>query len=160
MSFLKRAKTGRLVLCAVMLGGVFAGSVTGASASDASIKAVIKSYNSKILVAEGHVVSAIGEFKDSGNPTKVQAALQKSITVLGALESKISAQSASSPKIKLGKAKFDKGLQSVVVAYRRLKAAFGEKKVSPQAAKAEAKKAVLAVAKGRKELREGAKLLS
>jgi hypothetical protein len=160
MSFPRTAGAGRLALCAIVLGGVLAGPVAGASASDASIKAVIKSFNSKILVAEGHVVSAIGEFKKSGDPSKAQNAIAESIAVLGALKSKIASQSASSPKVKLGKVKFDKGLQSVIVAYRHLKAAFGEKKVSPKIAKAEAKKAVLEVNKGRIQLREGAKLLS
>jgi hypothetical protein len=160
MSFSRSVRAGRVALGAMALGAMLAGPVSGASASDASIKAAIKSYNSKILVAEGHLVTAIGEYKKSGSPSGVQSALQKSIAVLESLKSKIAAQSASSQRVKLGKSKFEKGLQSVILAYQRLKKAFGEKKVSPRAAKAEAVKAVSAVKSGRTELREGAKLLS
>jgi hypothetical protein len=150
----------RMALYAAVLGGVLIGPVSGAAASDASIKAVIKSYDSKILTAEGHVLTALGAYKKSGNPSGAQAAIQKSIAVLSSLKSKIASQPASSNRVKLGKAKFEQGLQAVVVAYGHLKTALGEKKVSPQAAKAEAKKALLAVKAGSKELREGAKLLS
>jgi hypothetical protein len=159
MRFIGPVGTGRAALCAAVLVGVLAGPVSGASASDASIKAVIESYNSKILVSEGRVVSAIGKFKRSGNPKDVQAALQKATAVLGSLKSRIAAQSASGRRVKLGKTKLEQGLQKVIVAYRRLERAFGEKQVSPAAAKAEAKKAVLAVNAGRVDLREGVKLL-
>jgi hypothetical protein len=159
MRFIRSVGSGRAALCAAVLAGVLAGPVSGASASDASIKAVIKSYNSKILVSEGHVVSAIGEFKSSGNPKGVQAALRKATVVLGSLKSKIAAQSASGRRVKLGKTKLEQGLQKVILAYERLEKAFGEKQVSPAAAKAEAKKAVAAVNAGRADLREAVKLL-
>ncbi len=152
---------GQIALFTVMLGCGLTGPATMASVSDASIKAVIKSYNSKVLIAEGHLVTAIvliaeghlvtaiGEYKKSGSPAKVQTAIQKETSVLLSLESKIKSQSASSPRVKLGKAKFVKGLQKVVVAYRHLGKAFGE-----------AKKAVSIIKNARVELREGAKLLS
>jgi hypothetical protein len=159
MRLIRSAGAGRAALCAAVLAGVLAGSVSGASASDASIKAVIKSYNSKLLIADGHLETALGEYKKSGDPSDVQAAFEKSIAVLGALESKIAAQKASSPRVKLGQAKFDKGLKSIVVAYKRLSKAIGEKKVSPTAAKVEAKRAVSAIDKARVLLKEGARLL-
>lgn len=160
MTFLRALGVGRIALFTIVLGCGLTGPTAMASASDASIKAVIKSYDSKILIAEGHLVTAIGEYKKSGTPAAVQKAIQKETGVLISLESKIESQSASSPRVKLGKAKFVKGLQKVVVAYRHLGKAFGEKKVSPQAAKTEAKKAVSTVKSARVELREGAKLLS
>ncbi len=159
MSAARRVGSWRAALCIVVLGGVLLGPVSGAAARDAIFKAVIQSEDQKILVAEGHVVTALGEYKKSGNPRGTQAALQKSIDVLSSLRSKIASQSASSKRVKLGKAKFEQGLQSVVRAYRHLEKALGEKKVSPRAAKAEARKAVSAVKAGAKELREGAKLL-
>jgi hypothetical protein len=133
--------------------------VTAASASAGSIKAAIKSYNPRILVDEGHFLTAVGEYKTSGNPSAVQAALTATITSVHSLESKIAAQSAVRPRVKAGKAKLEKGLKAVVVAYERLDTAFGEHQVSPQAAKAEAAKAQIAVQKGDKELTEGMKLL-
>lgn len=150
-----------VAVCVAALGAAsLVGPVSGASASDASIKAVVKSYTSRIDIAEGHLLTAIGKFKQSGNPQEVDAALGKSIGLFTSLKAKIAAQSASSGRVKMGKAKLEKGLGKIVVAYERLKTAFGEKKTSPSAAKAEAKKALLAVKSGRKELLEGAKLLS
>ena len=64
MRKLTRAGAARAAVCMAVLGGALAGPVAGASASDASIKSVIKSYDSKILVAEGHVVTALGEYLD------------------------------------------------------------------------------------------------
>jgi hypothetical protein len=159
MRYIRAAGTGRVALCAAMVVGVLAGPVSGASASDASIKAVIKSYNSKLLIADGHLTTALGEYKETGNPSGVQTAFKKSIGVLAALEGKIASQKASSPRVKLGQSKFDKGLQAIIVAYRRLSKAIGEKKVSPTAAKAEAKKAVSAIERARVLFKEGAKLL-
>jgi hypothetical protein len=160
MRNLTRVGTARAIVCMAILGGVLAGPVAGASASDASIKSVIKSYDSKILVAEGHVLSALGEYKKSGNPSQVDSAITKSVTVLQALKSAIAAQSASTPKIKTGKAKFETGLQTVITGYEHLKTAFGEKKASPQAAKEQASKALTSLKKAKSELREGAKLLT
>jgi hypothetical protein len=150
----------RIAVCTVAMGGVLLGSAAGAAASDASIKAVIKSYNSRILVTEGHTVTAIGAYEKNGNPTPVKQALSKSITVLSSLKAKIAAQSASTHRVREAKSKFEQGLQSVIVAYERLKSAFGEKKANPTAAKAEAKKALAAIKRGRLQLREGAKLLT
>jgi hypothetical protein len=156
-----KIRRGVLLACgAVFLGVGLLGSIAGASASDASIKAVIKRYEPKILLAEGHVLTALGHYKKNGDPSTVKAAITSSVGVLGSLKSAIRAQSASSSKVKAGKAKFENGLQTVIRAYDKLKRAFGEKKASPQAAKTEAKKALEAVKQGSKELREGAKLLS
>jgi hypothetical protein len=159
MRFSKSVPRGRLALGAAVLAALLAGPVSGASASDASIKAAIKSYNSKLLIADGHLETALGKYKKSGDPGEVQAAFKKSIAVLSALESKIASQKVSSPRVKLGQAKFDKGLTSIVAAYRRLSKAIGEKQVSPTAAKAQAKKAVGEIDKADVLLKEGAKLL-
>jgi hypothetical protein len=157
---MRNSKKAKSAVCAVLLcSALTAGFAASASASDASIKTVLKSFNSKVLVAEGHVVTAIGEYKKSGNPTAVRSAIAKSIVVLDSLKAKVASQSASSGRVKAGKAKLVKGLASVVSAYKKLSIAFGEKKVSPAAAKAEAVKAVTAVKKGRTELREAVKLL-
>jgi hypothetical protein len=144
---------------AAMLCSVLVVPVTAASASAGSIKAAIKSETPTILVDEGHFITALGEYKTSGSPAAVQAALTATITSVHSLESKIAAQPAVHPRVKRGKAKLEKGLQAIVVAYERLNTAFGEHAVSPEAAKAETKKALIAVKKGGKELTEGMKLL-
>jgi hypothetical protein len=149
----------RALVCASMLCGLAAAQAVPASASESSIKAAIRSYNSKLLEAEGHVVSALGEYKQSKQPAGVQSALQGSVTVISALRSKIAAQSAGRPRVKRAKLKIEKGLGAVIVAYRGLETAYGEKGASPEAAEAEAAKALVAVKRGRKELLEGVKLL-
>jgi hypothetical protein len=148
----------RALMCLSLLATVFI-APSFASANDASIKAVIKSYGPKILVAEGHVVSAIGEYKKTGNPAPVQTALSESTAVFSAMKSQIAAQSASSPKVKAGKRKVESGLSAAIVGYQRLGTAVGEKKVEPKEAKAEARKAARALVKATKELVEGLKLL-
>jgi hypothetical protein len=151
MNYRAMARAGA---CMATLGAVMLGPVSGASASSASIKAAFKSYSGKIDVAEGHVVTAIGEYKTSKNAVPVQTAISESITVLGGLKSKVAAQPAGKPKVKKAKRKIEAGLQAVIVSYGLLSTAIGEDASNPEAAKAEA-----AVKKGRVELLEGVKLL-
>jgi hypothetical protein len=152
-------RTRRVLACLMVLCSVVAIPVSAASASDASIKAAIRSYNPRLLVDEGHFVTAIGEYKTSHNPSGVQAALAASIATIDSLKSKIAAQPAIRHRVKAGKAKLQVGLQGIIVAYERLKTAFGEHNVSPEAAKNEVANAGIAVDKARTELAEGMKLL-
>ena len=154
----KRSRRVALV-CVAVLCGVLTLPVTGASANDASIKTVLRTYLPKILESEGKVVTTLGEYKQSGNPSGFQAAMTNAISVLQALKSKIAAQSATSRRVQRAKSKLEKGLQAVITAYGALKTAVGEKKASPEAAKAEAKKALISVKKGQKQLRQGVSLL-
>jgi hypothetical protein len=154
---MRLSKTAALAMCLAVLGAAsYAGT---ASASDASIKAAIKTYAPRILVAEGHVLSAVGAYKTSGKPAGVESALTKAIEVFRSLKSKIAAQSAVAPNVKKGKSKLIKGLTAVIAAYQHLKTAFAIKAVNSAAAKKQAEKATEAVRKGRKELREGLLLL-
>jgi hypothetical protein len=68
----------------------------------------------------------------------------------------IAREAAVSTRVKEGKAKLVKGLQSVIVAYGKLKVAIGEK---AGAAAENAKRADAAVKAGRKDLEEGLILL-
>lgn len=145
--------------CVAVLGVMLVGPVAGASASDGSIKALIKSYDAKIITSEGHLLTAIGGYKTSGNPAAVVTALDDATAVLRSLKTKIASQSAASTRVKQGKADLVKGLQAVIAAYGHLKVAFGEKAGSPSAAKENAEKAMLAVKRGRVDLAEGLKLL-
>jgi hypothetical protein len=119
----------------------------------------MKTYEPKILVAEGQVVVALGEYKTSGVPTGVEAAIVNSSEILRSLKAAIAAQPAVGAKVKRGKAKVETGLGSVILGYRQLDISFAELKTLPVHAKAEARKALATVKKGTKELSEGAKLL-
>jgi hypothetical protein len=156
---MKLMTLARTFACMAVLAAVLIGPVAGASASDSSIKALIKGYDAKIITSEGHLLTAIGEYKTSRNPEHVVNALDNAIGVLRSLKTKIASQSAASAPVKQGKADLVKGLQAVIVAYGHLKVAFGEKAGSPTAAKENAEKAILAVKRGRVELAEGFKLL-
>jgi hypothetical protein len=151
-------KIVRAVMCATLLCSALAIPVTSASASDSSIRATLKSYNPRLIVDEGHVITALGEYKTSGTPTAVQAALVTYMTSLRSLRSAIAKQSAGRPNVKAGKAKLEQGLQGIIVAYTKLNVALGEHKGSPEA-KTELANASIAVDKARTELAEGAKLL-
>jgi hypothetical protein len=141
-------------LCCTMLIGA-----TDASASAKGIKQAIRTYIPKIDEAEGHVLSAIGEYKEKPDPALVEEALNESVSVVRALEAKVAKQSARSPRVRKGKAKTIAGLKAIVRAYQHLATAYADKAPAPVAAKAEAEASVRAVKRGVRELAEGAKLL-
>ena len=145
--------------CLVVLAGVLAGPVAGASASEASIKATFEHYKARVDVAEGHVVSALGEYETSKEPAKAETALKEAASVLLSLRSKIQSQSASAPRVKEAKTKIVEGLGGVAAAYKDLANALEEKTSSPEAAKAEAQKFKASAKKAILELHEGVKLL-
>jgi hypothetical protein len=123
------------------------------------IKAALKSYAARILIDEGHLVTAVGEYKTSKNPAGVEAALKTCIASVRSLRQKIAAQSAGRRQVKAGRAKLETSLQAVIVAYQRLDVAFGEHTLSPEAAKSEVANAGIAIDKARTALAEGVKLL-
>jgi hypothetical protein len=149
----------RALIGVVVVSAMTMGPIASAPASNASITAVIESYSSRILVDEGEVVSAIGVFKQTHQVAGVQTAISRSVKLLSSLKSKLVRQSASSRRVKLGKAKFVKGLGGVVKAYNHLALAYSENAGNPQAAEAEATKAIAEVKKARAQLKKGAKLL-
>jgi hypothetical protein len=145
--------------CTAVLCGVLIGPVSSASASKASIKAAIVSYGSKIDVAEGGVLTAVGEYKETKDPAPIEAAITKSVAVIGALKAKVARQSAAAPRVKRAKSKIQAGLQAVIVGYDELSTAYGEIASQPEAASSEAAKADAVVKKGREQLSEGVRLL-
>jgi hypothetical protein len=142
------------------LAFIVAGPVTGASASKASIQAVISKAGPKILEVEGHVLTAEGEYNTTHDPAPVAEAIDKSVAVLSALRHRVAAQSASAPRVKAGKHNVVAGLEGIIVGYGHLKTAFVDKATDPEAATTEAKAAVTAVGSGKKQLQRGIKQLS
>jgi hypothetical protein len=153
---MNRSGAARLAACLAVLAGTLVGPVTGASASDASIKQVVSEYNPKILASERQVESALAVYKTTGEPDGVKTALTGAIAVLASLKSKIAAQSAASPRVKQGRAKLLKGLGEVIVGYGHLRTAVGE---STAAARAEAVEASREIITGSRELAQGFRLL-
>jgi hypothetical protein len=150
----------RAVLPLAVSAAVLSGPVSGASASKASIKAVLTSSNAQVAQAEKGVVSALGTYKTSPNPAPVESAIAKSIFVLKRLRTNIASQPAGPAAVKLAKSKLVKGISAVVSAYVRLNSAFAQHGTDPSAAKGEAEAALKKVASGRKQLKEAVKLLS
>lgn len=137
-----------------------AGPVSGAAASAAGIKHALKTYQGRVLVAEGHVVSAEGTYTTTKEPAPVVAAIEESVKVLGELRSAVQRQSAARPKIKEAKRLIVTGVGDVITAYGNLKTAFSEKSVDEAVAKAEAEKAIAAVKVARGDLEKAGKLLA
>jgi hypothetical protein len=132
----------------------------GALASKASIRRVIAQASPKIAIVEGHVLTAEGEYTSTKDPAPVAAAIDKSVTVLAALEHKVAAQSAGTPRIKTARSKVVKGLGAIIIGYWHLKSGFEDKAGNQQASEAEVASALASVTKGRKELKAGIALLS
>jgi hypothetical protein len=143
----------------LVVAGALAGPVAGASASAKSIKAAIKSYNSRVLVAEGHVLSAAGTYETDHVAAPVETAITESSVVIAGLRAAVARQSARKPKVKKAKRLIVRGLGVLIVAYGELKTAFSEKAAEPEAAKVVAAAAEVQVAAGRKQLLAGLKLL-
>jgi poly-gamma-glutamate capsule biosynthesis protein CapA/YwtB (metallophosphatase superfamily) len=139
---------------------VLAGPVTGASASKASIKTALNKGFPLVRSTERAAVEAISAYKTTHEPAAVDAALAKAITALKAVKSKVAAQPAGRPAVKLAKSKLLKGISAIVLAYEHLGTAFEEKGTDPSAAEAEASTAVTKIKAGNKQVKEAVKLLS
>jgi hypothetical protein len=150
----------RAVSLLAVLTAVLAGPVSGALASKASIKSVLKSSSPQVAQAEQGVAAAIAAYKTSHEAAPVESAIAKSVFVLKRLRTKVASQSAGPEAVKLAKSKLVKGISAVVAAYVRLNSAFAQHGSDPSAAKTEAEAALKKVAKGRKQLKEAVKLLS
>ncbi|HEV3047379.1 MAG TPA: hypothetical protein VGY13_08475 [Solirubrobacteraceae bacterium] len=156
---MSKTRAVRTCLGVAVVLGVLAGPVAGASASRAGIRALIQSWNPKVLVSEGKVVSAVGEYKTSRNPAPVETAIGEAIGTLRGLRQGIEHQRAIRPRVKRAKDDLMDGLREVILAYERLEAAFREKGLSPAAADRNARRANALVQRGQRDLREGARLL-
>ncbi len=163
MTTTKQSKTKAVARRSALMTAVLCCAVlipaAGASASGKSIKQAIKAYLPKLDVAEGHVVSAIGEYKEKHEPAVVETALSETVSVVRAMEARVAKQSAGSPKVKKAKAKIIAGLKAIARAYQDLATAYADKAPAPAAAKAEAEASLRAIKHGARELLEGAKLL-
>jgi hypothetical protein len=157
---MSKTRAARAGLGLLVVLGALAGPVAGASASRASIRALIEGWTPKILVSEGHVVSAVGEYKTARDPAPVEAAIGEAIGTLRTLRTGILRQPAVRPRVKKAKNDLVDGLREVIIAYERLESAFREKGLSPVAADRNAGRASVLVKRGQRDLREGARLLA
>ncbi len=153
-----RGLTRLAVLTATLLGVTLA-PAANASASVASIKAVILSYGPKIDAAEGRVLTALGEYKESTGPAEVESAIGGSVAVLGSLKRKVAEQPVGTRRARKAKGEIVSGLQAVVVGYEDLSEAYAERTTNRSAAVTEATNAEARVKEGQKDLRDGVKLL-
>jgi hypothetical protein len=156
---MSKTRAARAGLGLLVVLGVLAGPVAGASASRASIRALIEGWTPKILVSEGHVVSAVGEYKTARNPAPVETSIGEAIDVLRTLRNGIERQHAVRRRVKRAKNDLVDGLREVIVAYERLESAFREKGLSPVAADRNARRAGVLVERGQRDLRQGVRLL-
>lgn len=135
------------------------GFLASAQASNASIRQVLKRAVAQILEEEGHVVTALGEYKKTGNLTAVDEAVNKNVALLKEVRAKIAKQHASNARGRRGKTKLERGLTRIARAYKKLEAALGLKHTHPAASKKLARRALRAINKADKEIGEATKLL-
>jgi hypothetical protein len=135
------------------------GPVASAAASKAGIKRVVETYVSKILEAEGKVLSALGEYDRTGELGKVDAAIGENVKLLHEMRSKIAAQSAGSRSVKQAKRKFETALKRIIRAESGLERALALRSTNPEAAQTEANDALAAIKKADTELDEAVALL-
>ncbi len=146
-----------VALCCMAMG-----PVASTSASGASIKSVIRSFNGRVEVAEGKVEMAAGAYQQSSDPkdpAPVEAAIGESVAVLRSMKAQVALQSAHSLRVRKAQAKIEKGIGEVIVGYCYLSSAFAEKATNAEAATALAKKSVALAEEGRANLLAGVKLL-
>jgi hypothetical protein len=155
---LTTARTKFAVLTLLALG--LLALPAAALASEASIKHVIEVASPKIDVAEGHVLTAEGEYETTHEAAAVQTAISESVAVLGSLRRKVAAQSAGRPRVRRARGKIVAGLAGVIASYGHVSTAFGEKASDPAAASSEGKLALALAVKGKAELDAGINLLS
>src|SRR5271157_2649215 len=75
----------RLAGCAAVICSSMGWAASPAWASRASIRAAIVSYMPRVDVAEGHVLVALGEYKERHDPAPLEAAIADSVSVIGEL---------------------------------------------------------------------------
>jgi hypothetical protein len=112
-----------------------------------------------VLSILSHVLTALGEYKESTGPAEVESAIGGSVAVLGSLKRKVAEQAVGTRRAKKAKAKIVSGLQAVIVGYEDLSEAYAQRTANPSASVAEAKDAEARVKEGQKDLRDGVKLL-
>ena len=150
----------RLAGCAAVICSSMGWAASPAWASRASIRAAIVSYMPRVDVAEGHVLVALGEYKERHDPAPLEAAIADSVSVIGELRQAVAHQSAVARRVKTARAKVEQGLANVILGYEDLSRAYAVKAQSEEEAKVEAVAAEVAVTKGRVQLAEGLKLLT
>lgn len=113
---------------------ILAGPIGSAQASDASIRAAINSYNTKITKDESRIVTAAATYHKTHRSASLIAALKKEVTDLHALEHKLARQKATTPNGRKGQADVVKGLSDIAKGYgslaKEVKAASAQKSVS------------------------------
>lgn len=143
-----------VVACALMLV-----PVASASASAGGIRKAVRTWSGPIDIAEGHALTAIGEYQEDKNPVPVEAAIAETIKDLEGLKASVARQSAKPVRVAKAKRKIEAGVHSLITAYQHLSTAYGVKAENPQAATEEADTALVEIKRALKELKEGAKLL-
>lgn len=113
---------------------ILAGPMASAQASDASVRAAINSYNTKITKDEARILRAAATYHKTHRSAGLVAALKKEVIDLRALEHKLARQKASTANGHKGQADVIKGLSDIAKGYgslaKEVKAASASKPVS------------------------------
>jgi hypothetical protein len=149
---------GISLLSALLACGAIIGPVATAQASDATIRATLKSAHPTMQKDQVKVQDGIAIYEKRHSSTALIKALNRQATDLHALQGKLSGQSASSTKGAKGKADIVKGLGLVAKSdtglAKALRAAHGK-----PVPRSQLTTAVATAKKGNRDLAAGMKLL-
>jgi hypothetical protein len=133
--------------------------VTAAQASDGTIRSAIKTAVPKIESSQAKLIKGLSTYQKTHNPTALIKAIKGQDKTLNALETKLSAQSASSADGTKGKADVVTGLRLIVGSNKTLAKELAQSAHHAPVSKAKLKAATAADVKGNRDLNAGSKLL-
>jgi hypothetical protein len=142
----------------LLVGAVGFGAAAVAQASNATIKATLKSANPTVLKDQAKVLDGIATYDKNHSSSALIKALKRQVSDLNSIQAKISGETASAGKGTHGKAEIVKGLALISDSdkdlVKDLQTAHGK-----QIPKSKLNTAVVVDKKGNTELVDGAKLL-
>jgi hypothetical protein len=154
---------GRITRAAISVAAVACcvlGTAAAASASNASLRAVIKSDAPSINRSQARILDGIATYQKTHSSKALISAIAAQDRTLTALESKVANQSASTNKGTKGKNEILSGLRLAVGSNSSLSKDLKASSAHKPASKAQLKAAAKEVVKGNNELNAGLKLLS
>jgi hypothetical protein len=150
----------RAAVSAAAVGCGVLGSATGAQASDASIRATVKSAVPKIVHSQARILDGLATYEKTHSPTALIKSIKAQNRDLSALETKVAGQTASTPNGTKGKADIVTGLRLIIGSNRTLTKELQRSSAHKPVSNAKMKAAAKADVKGNADLNAGGKLLS
>jgi hypothetical protein len=152
--FTRAAATAAAVGCGVL------GSAAAAQASNASIRAIVKSSSPKIVHSQARILDGLATYEKTHSPSALIKAIKAQDKDLSALEAKVAGQSASTANGTKGQKDIVTGLRLIIDSNSTLVKEFQRAGAHRPVSKAKLTAAEKADIKGNQDINAGGKLLS